>query len=387
MFSVKIEQLELMEALRKVKATVGKGKDSTNPFDKYLYMEVIEDINCKPVLKLTTTNLNEISEVECPVISTVATGEVCSLIEFNVFHNLIETIGSSVEIEITDDKVGKAISVTYSGRKKPIVLAAPDNSTFSLNQPNDQYTTTISMQCGDFKDCVDKASAVIVENESYPIYNCMHVNVLNGQVIIKAMDATMSKRMMLFSKMITHTGDGEFFMECNKVKKLLSSMDSTQNINININNNVIMLEQKGLKYYIRLVAGTFPTIEKFMPNQYKIEATINKEETLTALKRVKIMSESGKGIKTCVFSINNVFTNIDLNTNIGSISEIITTTLQGDPLEMGFSIDSMISSLHGINDTDIKMCFYAKQCTVLMPANAKGIIHRILVPAMNIRKN
>ena len=99
------------------------------------------------------------------------------------------------------------------------------------------------------------------------------------------------------------------------------------------------------------------------------------------------MSDSGKGVKTCVFSINNVFTNIDLNTQVGSISEMITTSLLGQPIEMVFSIDALISTLYSINDSDIKMCFYSNSCTVLMPANTKGIIHRVLVQAMNTRKN
>ena len=387
MFGIKVEQLELIDALKKIKTTVGKGKDANNPFDKYVYMQVQENANCKPILKLTTTNLNEISEAECELISASSVGEVCSLLEFTVFHNLIETIDSSAEIEIIDSEPGKSVTVNYAGRKKPITLAAPESSNFVYSNPNEQYDTVISLQCGDFKDCIDRASTVLVDNESYPIYNCVHISIKNGQVIVKAMDATMSKRMLLFSKMISHNGDGEFFIECNKAKKLIAGMDPAQNMKIGINDNIISLEQRDVKYFIRLVTGTFPAIEKFMPNQYKVEAVINKEEALTALKRVKIMSDSGKGVKTCVFSINNVFTNIDLNTQVGSISEIITTSLQGQPLEMGFSIDSIISTLYSINDSDIKMCFYANSCTVLMPANTKGIIHRVLVPAMNIRKN
>ena len=387
MFGIKVEQLELMDALKKVKSTVGKGKDANNPFDKYVYMQVQEDAKCKPILKLTTTNLNEISEVECELISASSIGEVCSLLEFTVLYNLIATIDSSTEVEIVDSEPGKSVTVNYAGRKKPITLAAPKSSNFVYSNPNDKYDTVISLQCGDFKDCIDRASTVIVDNEEYPIYNCVHINIKNGQVIVKAIDVTMSKRMLLFSKMISHKGDGEFFIECNKAKKLIAGMDPTQNRKIGVNNNTISLEQRDVKYFIRLVTGTFPALEQFMPNQYKVEAVINKEEALAALKRVKVMSDSGKGVKTCVFSINNVFTNIDLNTQVGSISEMITTSLKGQPLEMVFSIDSLISTLYSIDDSDVKMCFYANSCTVLMPANTKGIIHRVLVQAMNTRKN
>ena len=389
MFSVKVEQLELMDALKKVKTTIGKGKDPNNIYDKYLYMEIFLNEKCKPELKLLTTNFNEVGEASCELISCSKEGDVCALVDFNIFYSLIETISSSTEIEIKtqlNKNNSEEVIVTYPGRKKAITVTALKSELFQLNNPNDKYTASIKMECGILKEAIDKAANVIVENETYPLFNCVHISIQNGQIVAKGMDSSAAKRMFLFAKRVTNSGNGEFFVECHKAKRLISTMDISKDIEININDNIVVFKQDEIKYVIRLSNGTFPTIERYMPNQYKIEAEFNKEELLGALKRIKIMSDNSKSIKSCIFSIDNMFTSIDLNTTIGSISETVTTILNGNSISMAFSIDSMINSLISIQDTDLKLCFYSNSCVVIMPKNHNGAIHRIMVTAMNMKK-
>lgn len=379
MFKVVVEQLELMEGLKKIKNTVGKGKDVNNTTDKYVYAETCMDpVKNVPVLKLVTTNFTEISEVLIEVVS--ADIGVAPLIEYDKISDMVSTIDDSIEITLHSPDGEDKMFINYVGRKQAISFNCMPSSQF-LFQGAPVTTSEVVVPYSIFKEGLDAAAAIISDDDRYPIFNCVHVTIEDGQAEFKAIDSNL-KRMVIFSKPTTHTNEGTFFVECNKVRRMVSGFDSTKNVNILLSDNNIVLEQDSLKVTTRLLQGAFPEIKKFMPAQYAVEAVFNREEMLTSLKRAKIMVDSMAGAKSCIFYIDQAFLTMNLNSQIGMLHECIICTLTGEPLQIAFMIESMSQALSALNEQDVKMCFYNKSNCVLMPESPQGYSHKILVPAV-----
>lgn len=387
MFKITVEQSIFKDSLSKLIPTLGKG--SNGSFDNNLYMEnYIDKATNKQMLRMMTTNQNEVGECSCELIKSECDNNnfICSLVNFNTFYNLICTIKSGTSIIIQNDSNGSDLLITYKGRNKPISLAGLNYNQFIYKPINDKYSLDITVSCADIKNCVDKASEIIVDND-YLVYSCIDFVLLKGQIIIKALDASSSKRMMIYSIHSNPSGKGNFLLRCESAKKIMAVLDENSNIRIAKNNNVVLIEQGNSKYYIRLVTGQFAKIESFMPNTYETEAIFDKEELLLALKRIKIVADGAKNILSCKFNIENAFSSIELNSTKGKILENVITVLSGNSKEMAFSISSMIKSINAIQENKIKFgfCKGKNNYVVVMP-DTKKYIHRILIPAMNIKK-
>ena len=381
MFKVVVEQLELMEGLRKIKNTVGKGKDANNQTDKYVYMETyMDNIKKAPMLRLVTTNFTEISEALVEVVS--ADIGVSPLMEYDKIFNMVGTIDDAIEITLHAPDEDTKLFMNYVGRRQAISFNCMPSAQF-LFQTSPVTTSEVTVPYANFKEGLDAAATIISDDDRYPVFNCVHVTIADGMGEFEAIDSNL-KRMVVFSKPMTHTNEGTFFVECNKVRRMISGFDATKNMNVLMSDNNIVFEQDGLKVTTRLLQGTFPEIKKFMPSQYAVETVFNRDEMLTSLKRAKIMFDNLSGVKSCIFDIDQGFLTMNMNSQIGMLHECVINTLTGNPTQMAFMVDSISQALAAFSEPSIKMCFYSKSSCVLMPENPQGYSHKVLVPAVRI---
>ena len=386
MFKIIVDQKELKGALGNVMPTLGKGNKEV--YDECVYIECFDDNNQKKI-KVITTNQFEIGECSCNIIKDECTNgdDICSLVNFSVLYNLIESIPDGSHITMENKSNGEPLYINYNGRKKPIELATLDHTKFLFKPIDGKFIVDIKLPCSDLKECINVADNIIVENDNYPIYSCANISILNNQIIVKALDPVATKRMMIYSIRTKATDKGNFLLHCESAKKVLNIMNESQDVRIAKNNNTILLEQNNRKYYIRLLNGQFAKIQAFMPNKYDTEIEFDKKELQLALKRIKSVANKAKNVSSCKFTLSNAYSSIEFNNTKGNILEQVVTKLNGSDKEIAFLIDSICKTIDEIKCNNIKIGFVGNKnnYAVIMPSSGNAI-HRILVPAVSIKK-
>lgn len=374
MFKTTIEQNDFFEALKKIKPTVGKGKDVNNVYNKHLYLELFETGGIKK-LKLVTTNMSETSVV----IANVIDGEigVCGVIpEFNTFFDMINTID---DVEISIEDLGNCqLSINYKTRKKPIIINGIDSSAFLLSDlPKGNNIITIPGAV--LKDGIDKTSLIIHESASNKnIADCVHIITDTNKIQFQARDM-LYKRIMVMEIPCTVSKQVDFFVECSKLKNIINSFDISKDITFNISNNNIVLEQDDINIYVTLRTGTFPNCDDYIPKQFRSIVSFNKNEMINSLKRISLMYDKESGIKTCELNIQPNFLDININSMRGEVYESVLCNLKGRSFSISFNVESLIKSLNTVNTDDVKLCFKDRSCGILKPVHPVGYNYRCLM--------
>lgn len=372
MFQVQVKQSDLMIALKRLKLTVGKGKDDA--YNKCIYMQAEKGATSN-YLRVITSNGNEIGTVFCKIDDCDLA--VCSIVDFTLFSNIISTINADTILDIKD--CGDKIEINYEGRKKPITIAASNSNLYKYNGERGEILFEVSLNAREFKELVEKANNIISQHEDAKVYNCIHFSFSNGLIIVKGMDAISTKRMFLYSKVTEAVGNGEFFLNAEKTKKMLSAFDNDKDIKLFIYNNIVTLKQSIVEFSLRRVFGEFAPIENFMPNDYKINSLFDGEELLSSLKRIKALGTEDTG-DTCTLSIGTNSSEIERKTSNGSILENLKTASDNEGMSVCLSIDALISTVESIGKKVIKISFNDNKYCVMQPGTNELYVHRILVP-------
>lgn len=377
MFKARIDQIDVIDALKKIRATVGKGKDES--LDNMVYMEG-DDIGGQPIVRFITNNGTEFSIVEAEAVSAVA-GQSAPLVEFDRLLKLVETIDNSLTLDF-DTTPKNELSFTYQGRRTPIKLVGLPNDKFLL-PPEVQGASSIEMPLSIFKDGISVASTVINDDDRYPLYNCVNVVVKGGKVTFEAIDSKY-RRMVACIKSCTHIGEGTFFIEATKAKKLLAGFDSSKTVEILLSNNNAEFIMDNASVAMRLQQGTFPNCLSYMPSQYITEVTFARQDMILSLERARIMTEDQKlGFKSCILNIENGMIEINLNNTFGMLFENVICTQKGDPIRSAYRIESLLDALKSIDEPDVTLSFPKTTICLLQPVSSSNI-HKCLIPAVRL---
>lgn len=380
MFKALIEQKELMEGLRSVRGTVGKkglAVNGTNT-ESDIHMEVLMDATSGALyLKLVTNNGSEITECKANILG----GDVgvSALLEFDKFANIIQTIDEATTIQLESDE-GR-LSLNYHGRKKPIMFNGSDPVRFQ-QIPKLPVQDTIVLPMDVLKDGVEMASLIIKDKATQPLFNCVSVKAENNVVEFSALDTT-HNRMLHYSRAIPTPAQGSFFVESNKLKKMLSGFDTGKDVTINVTESNITLEQEDATLMIRLINGSFPDVTQFMKTSYIIEAELKKSELITALDRAKVLSDMNTAMgKSVTLHVDATSVTIDLSSQFGSLYEAVPCTLKGKPTQMTFFFESLYEAVKAVKGEDLTLAFYSASNVVLIPSNPVNYTQKLLVQAI-----
>lgn len=385
-FKVLVEQTEIMNGLKRIKCTLGKGKGSSSgsvDTSGMVYMEVTTNQSSKiPVLKMITNNGYELTECYIDILS----GEIgiSVLVEYSKLVKMVGTIDPTIEILLQSDC--SKLSLNYVGRVKPIILNGIGPENFLL-PPEEQVQEVIKIPLVAIKEGVQSIAPFIVDNSASPLYNCINIEIKSGKAIFQALSVN-TNMVLIYVKDTAHKNDINFFIECNKLNKMVDSFDDSKDVNLSVSGNNSILEQDDIKQNIRLLQGTYPDFRSFMLRQYVVEAIVVKEDFLVTIDRAKILSDSANVVsKPIVINFTETFININLQSQFGFIFESIPCKLKGKPFSMAFNIESLYAAVKAIKGDKVRIGFSTRSGCVVSPLISTGFKQLIFVPSIKIANN
>ena len=117
----------------------------------------------------------------------------------------------------------------------------------------------------------------------------------------------------------------------------------------------------------RLIEGEFPNYKGLIPEKNKNKLVINREETLAALQRVKLLAREATPIR--LIMTDKKIELLAIEQDIGQATEIIDGNYSGEEITVAFNPDYLIDGLEVIGTEEVSL----ETTDALKPAILKGL--------------
>lgn len=136
-----------------------------------------------------------------------------------------------------------------------------------------------------------------------------------------------------------------------ELRKVLRLSDT---VRIGVGDNFFMAEGENIVLIARLIDADFPDYKQVTPEVTKVTISIGRDELLSALKRVSILSsEKTRSVKLNIEK--GAMTLISVSPEFGEAKESITLDYDGEPVELGFNARYLMDVLEAITQEKVQI--------------------------------
>lgn len=332
------EGIDLADAVATViKATSSK---TTNPILEGIKLKAFSNI-----LELSATD-SELSIIKKIKADVVKEGEI--VVPGNFFNNYIRRLtdeqiklsiagGNQLKVNYNDSE---GFIQCYNAEEFPNMKKIEDEEFFEMSQKS-------------LKDLINKTIFAVAVDDSRPILKGVLFEINKENITAVALDGY---RLALCKKQIASSNIQTSIIIPSRslfeIAKLLQ--DSDDLIKVFVKNNTIMINIDNVEVLSRLLEGDFINYKQILPNEFKTECIINKNQFDDTLDRASLLARFDKN-NLVKFEIkeNNIL--ITSNSEIGNIKENLTVNLKGNDIVISFNARYLIDVLKTVDDEFLKL--------------------------------
>lgn len=266
---------------------------------------------------------------------------------------------------------------TYLSTDGSTLTITSGKSTFTMQlMPDNEYPDlpVVPAKLGQadaqtFAQAVAQASVAVSREENRPVLTGIRVQFQGDKVIMSSTD-----RFRLSRSSFTWTPENPDINATALVRGALlrdvaRSLDEHQNIVVDFDpENPLLLgfENAGRVSTSQLIDGEFPAVDRLYADEYPIHAVINKQDLISAIKRVSLVAERNAPIRMA-------FTSQELTLTAGSVDEaqakeILDIDMDGEDITVAFNPAYLIEGLSAISEPFVRM----KMTTAVKPVEFNG---------------
>ncbi|MFB8634261.1 DNA polymerase III subunit beta [Enterococcus gallinarum] len=228
---------------------------------------------------------------------------------------------------------------------------------------------------------VNETVFAVSQHESRPILTGVHFVLENKKLLAVATDShRLSQRVIPLE-----SGEANFniVIPGKSLTELSRSLtDEEEAIQISIMDNQVLFQTNTMKFYSRLLEGTYPDTNRLIPSSFNTEIEFSVPELLSAIERASLLSHEGRN-NIVRLSINEYSVILYGNSpEIGKVEEDLSyEQVSGEPLEISFNPDYMKAALRAFGDTNITIRFIsAIRPFTLEPTESQGSFIQLITP-------
>ena len=148
--------------------------------------------------------------------------------------------------------------------------------------------------------------------------------------------------------------DKGFVVPKKGVAELRKVLRLSETVRIGVGDNFFMAEGENIVLIARLIDADFPDYKQVTPEVTKVTIKIGKDELLSALKRVSILSsEKTRSVKLNIEK--DVMTLASVSPEFGEAKESIALEYSGEPAELGFNARYLMDVLEAITQEKVEI--------------------------------
>lgn len=330
-------------------------------------------------LILTTSNSDLAIQVlvDDESLKVIQTGKIAIPGKFLI--EIVRKIDSNlIEFSLVDNKVVtiKADRSEFNLRLMD-VLDYPEVDFLENNEP-------IELDSEIIKSIINETNFATANNEKRPILTGVNFSNVDSNLIAVSTDSyrLSQKRLQLRNK----PTDFNFVIPSKSLDELSRILDITSdNVKIFSTSNKVLFKFPNILFQTRLLEGRYPDTERIIPIDFPVVIPFNKEELLSAVERVALLSpkdrETNYNIIRLTLRPDKVVEVSSTNTEIGdALEEVIPISeVQGTTLRISFSSKYLIEALKSFRSPEVTISFAGDvKPFVLTGSRDIGLLHLIL---------
>ncbi len=220
-----------------------------------------------------------------------------------------------------------------------------------------------------FVQAVNQASVAVSREENRPVLTGIRVQFQGNKVIMSSTD-----RFRLSRSSFTWTPENDDINATALVRGALlrdvaRSLDEHQNMVVDFDPehpSLLGFENAGRASTSQLIDGEFPAVDRLYADEYPIHAVLNKQDLISAIKRVSLVAERNAPIRM-------VFEGQELTLSAGTADEahakeVLDIDMDGEDITVAFNPTYLIEGLSAISEPFVRM----KMTTAVKPVEFNG---------------
>ena len=135
--------------------------------------------------------------------------------------------------------------------------------------------------------------------------------------------------------------------------EVIKLLDDAEEVNLWFSDQEAAFGINNVTIMTRLIEGDFPNYQGLIPDHQPNSLSINREAFINAVRRVKLILQSGEAIRLNLTASNGSLELSAENKEIGEVVETIDATYEGEDLVIAFNPEYLISGAQAAPDEEI----------------------------------
>jgi len=302
------------------------------------------------VLTVTASDADVSLSTKLDIENQAGDGRVA--IQSNVINDVIREMHEQpLEFDI-DDHNYSVVMTSDSGKYTFMGQNTADYAEFAgLNADG---VNAFKLSSSVLTDAISKTAFAVANDEIHPIMNgiCFHF-LENGGLNIVATDGHRMSKVTLSM----NPGIQEGFVLPQKSANLLKGVLSKEvgDVDITFDKKFLVFQASSYTMSARQIEGVYPKYDSVIPKECGISVIVNREQLISALRRIQVCSNHGSNLIMLSLSSNKLQIkgqDIDFAT---SGEETIACSYEGELFEIGFKSTLVIEMLSNCDCADVEI--------------------------------
>ncbi|MCX7698879.1 MAG: DNA polymerase III subunit beta [Candidatus Goldbacteria bacterium] len=316
---------------------------STIPVLSNILFEVKKDI-----VNIVSTDLDISAKIKCKVQKIEEEGK------FALNKKIVSTIKEFPDADIVfqSDKNDNIKVTCLKSEYKFISFPAEE---FTTLQPEDKKLETIKLPQRILLNILNLVSYAALKESSKRNLNGVFIKFEGKNIEVVATDA---HRLAFYKTEIKETVKTKFeyiipLKTVNELIKIIKD-DEEKFIEINLYDKVIEFKTENIEIISRIIDENYPNYKQVIPKDFIAKAIINREEMLSAVKRVITITSEKSKVISLKFEKNKLFISTAVQDE-GEALEEIDIKYDGDSMEVSYNAIYLIDVLKTVKDDEIEI--------------------------------
>lgn len=266
---------------------------------------------------------------------------------------------------------------TYLVANDTTLTITSGKSTFTMQlMPNAEYPDLPQMpqQLGQvdaptFVQAVSQACVAVSREENRPVLTGVRMQFEGDKVVLTSTDRFRLARATFSWSPQDSAVNTTTLVRGSLLRDISRSLDERQNLTLDFDTetpSLLGFENAGRASTSQLIDGEFPAVDRLFADEYPIQAVIDKQSLIGAIKRVALVAERNAPIRM-VFSGNELILSAGA-VDEAQAKEIIDIDMDGDDITVAFNPSYLIEGLSAISEPYVRM----KLTTAVKPVEFNG---------------
>jgi len=366
---ISIKTKELVEGLQKV----SKAVSTTSA------MEILKGVKVTATHEaITLVGSNNTTSIQVQIPANQEKG-VCiektgGVILPITFFDVVKRMGEEITISV-NEKYTTTVKSSNSKIKAEIQLNGIDPEMYP-QLPEINEKPTIKLAGKEFLSLIQKTEFATAEEETRPILTAILFRLQDESLSFTATDA---HRLAIGSLKVPTKEELAVPVPSKAMKELARVILPSEEVEITITSNHFVVKNGDMVFYTRLIQGTYPDVNRSIPQSHKTKWLVNRVEFIDALERLQIVGENKK-FQSIQMKVEGTTITLSTKQQAAKAEEqLFISGMEGETLTISFNLKYVLESFKAMDTQQVEIrCMNATSPLLILPEKKNDVLHLVL---------